>query len=138
MPGAKVSVYGATGSRPIYGSSKRGDPCYCEPEVSPDVGLRAMLALLENLKSVIGKFYPATNIIAPLSAEMAIRGVIPFIILARLFWVDISKEFNDGEKFNIRKQRHRDQLYMIYIQFNHVTDGMWNLDPASKITGDVP
>jgi hypothetical protein len=114
------------GSRPIYGLPKKKDTrCICVPEVSPLVGLIALKRVLDNLEIIIDRFYNTSFGIAPVVANMTMRGFVSTPVFMRLRWIDE----NPGVKFDKMNLVHRDGLKFIY----NINNRDWRLDPLFKV-----
>ena len=118
----QVSIYG-------YSKSKAAaSQCICEPTIAPDTSLSLLLNVLAQLKTTIAAFYPMSSTVAPIMGNMRMTATVNFIIISRLLWIEQSKQYNNGEKFNLTFARHRNQLKLIYDEAGRD----WNTDPVSK------
>jgi hypothetical protein len=96
------------------------DPCVCEPGFDPLLSLTLLEQFIEILLISMKKFYVATAVQAPFSADMAFRGRMSFKVFVRILW----GRQNPGKMFNVFSQAHINQLKDIYL--SHGVD--WRSD----------
>ena len=109
---------GPAGSGPFKPSLT--DPCVCEPGFDPLLSLTLLEQFIEILLISLQKFYVATAVQAPFSADMAFRGRMSFKVFVRILW----GRQNPGRPFNVFSQIHINQLKDIYL--SHGVD--WRSD----------
>ena len=123
------SLYGKSSTaKPIYGGMSAKQKAQCECIIDPAASELTALVLFRNflttLTSTITKFYPAENLNAPFTANMAVRGFISPRVMVRLLWI---KNYNN-EQFDIRNTLHVIRLKDLYLSLNRD----WRQDPFFK------
>lgn len=141
------SIYGGGGSRTlaltthqIYGNVTTGfDMTQCctviKPSVAPATLLQQFVAMIEQMKTAIDKFYPPSNSVSIYIGKLATTAYIPFVIAVRLKWIEVygtqTVIDNDGNaekiarKFDSSSEVDRLQLKDLYLAVGQD----WRTDP---------